>query len=225
MVHITYHLGMNNRPIEAEVLRRQSHPIIANLHKLISLNTLNKKSLLPPPLAWPHPTILYFYNFCVLISRLCSSFFDCFWVTLSCKFLSRKTTPFPRLTSTPGPAVVQMRVLLMCFTMSPCDLQVRIPSKFLFPVPVEVGWSLSWQGMQGRKAVRCSFLHIGLQSFSYTCTTLLSALYSLSLAFLACLNTNLCVYHAWWPISKGMSDLAAEGVAPYRHASFGLSLL
>jgi hypothetical protein len=31
MVHIANHTGMNNRPIEAAVLRRQSHPIIANL--------------------------------------------------------------------------------------------------------------------------------------------------------------------------------------------------
>jgi hypothetical protein len=31
MVHITYHPGMNNRLVEAAVLRCQSHPIIANL--------------------------------------------------------------------------------------------------------------------------------------------------------------------------------------------------
>jgi hypothetical protein len=31
MFHIANHLGMNNRPVEAAVLRRHSHPIIANL--------------------------------------------------------------------------------------------------------------------------------------------------------------------------------------------------
>jgi hypothetical protein len=31
MVHITNHPGMNERPVEAAVLRRQSHPIIANI--------------------------------------------------------------------------------------------------------------------------------------------------------------------------------------------------
>jgi hypothetical protein len=31
MVHIANHLGMNSRPVEAAVLRREFHPIIANL--------------------------------------------------------------------------------------------------------------------------------------------------------------------------------------------------
>jgi hypothetical protein len=30
MVNVVNHPGMNNRPVEAAVLRRQSHPIIAN---------------------------------------------------------------------------------------------------------------------------------------------------------------------------------------------------
>jgi hypothetical protein len=31
MIHIARHTGMKNRPVEAEVLRRQTYPIIASL--------------------------------------------------------------------------------------------------------------------------------------------------------------------------------------------------
>jgi hypothetical protein len=30
MIHIANHPGMNNIPVEATVLRRQSHPVLAN---------------------------------------------------------------------------------------------------------------------------------------------------------------------------------------------------
>jgi hypothetical protein len=34
------HPGMNNRPVEAAVLRHQSHPIITNLSMIIDLDSL-----------------------------------------------------------------------------------------------------------------------------------------------------------------------------------------
>jgi hypothetical protein len=37
-VHIAYHPAMNNRPVEAAVLRRESHPIIANLPMNLTLS-------------------------------------------------------------------------------------------------------------------------------------------------------------------------------------------
>jgi hypothetical protein len=47
MVHIANRPEMNNRPVEAAVLRRQSHPIIANLpiakHVILGMKVRFKK--------------------------------------------------------------------------------------------------------------------------------------------------------------------------------------